>query len=177
MKIISVNGVRLINIFRYIKCQFSKDVHEATQIAPFGDDSCPPLGLKGIMSETDNEAINVVLGYFNRDCQAQKGEKRFYSLKEDGSLGFWVWLKNDGKIEIGNDTTINDFIVSYNKLETEFKSLQSTVKSIVDAYNLHTHILTLTSGTGTAAPTANTASEPTANIENTKITNINLKTT
>jgi hypothetical protein len=60
-------------------------------------------------------------------------------------------------------------------LTNKLNALENKVNSIISAFNSHTHILTLSTGTGTAAPTSSPVSgtlTPTnrADIENDKIT-------
>jgi len=82
--------------------------------------------------------------------------------------------------------TISDGLTKFNdgqlgglvkllSLVTKLNNLENLVNNLVTKYNAHTHILTLSTGTGTAAPT--TATETTvltptqrADIENDKIT-------
>lgn len=66
-------------------------------------------------------------------------------------------------------------LVKVIELTQKLNNLESKVNDIISKFNSHTHILTLSTGTGTAAATANPVSgtlTPTnrADIENTKIT-------
>lgn len=78
----------------------------------------------------------------------------------------------DGKIML-NDGSLGG-LVEVEKLTAKLNALENLVNDLVTKFNSHTHILSLSSGSGTAAPTA--APEPTtltpterADIENTKI--------
>jgi hypothetical protein len=77
----------------------------ADQVAPFGDDSCPPQGWDAIYSETDTDEQPVIVGYVNTNCQAGPGEKRMFSMRLnlDGTYTqmFYTWMKADGTYEIG----------------------------------------------------------------------------
>jgi hypothetical protein len=69
----------------------------------------------------------------------------------------------------------NDGMVLINHLITKLNNLENGYNDLVTKYNAHTHILTLSTGTGTAATTVSletTTLTPTvkADIENTKIT-------
>jgi hypothetical protein len=101
MDLFQVNSNRIVKAFRFIKASLSGDTHEPVQIGPFGDDSCPPKNVKGVKTRTTTESIHVVLGYFNRNPLAQEGEKRLFSLQEDGAESVYVYLKNDSTFEIG----------------------------------------------------------------------------
>lgn len=66
-------------------------------------------------------------------------------------------------------------MVLVNKLVQDINDLKATVRDLISKYNSHTHILTLSSGTGTAAPTTTsetgTINNSTAsNLQNPKIT-------
>lgn len=78
----------------------------------------------------------------------------------------------DGKIML-NDGSFGG-LVEVAQLVTKLNNLESLVNDLVTKYNSHTHILALSAGTGTAAPTATT--EPTVltatvrtDIENTSV--------
>lgn len=101
MEIIQVNDNRIFKAFRYIKAKLYGDSHESIQIAPFGDDSCPPKNIKGVKSYTSTDSVHVILGYFNRNNKANSGEKRLFSVKTDGTESVYVYLKNDGTFEVG----------------------------------------------------------------------------
>lgn len=71
--------------------------------------------------------------------------------------------------------TVNDgedYAVRYSELETAYNDLKQTVNDLITAYNSHTHVLTLSSGTGTAASTATTATESTGDITGAKVEEI-----
>jgi hypothetical protein len=66
-------------------------------------------------------------------------------------------------------------LVKVIELTTKLNNLENKVNQLLTAFNSHTHILTLSTGTGTAAPTSSQVSgtlTPTqrADIENTEIT-------
>lgn len=65
-------------------------------------------------------------------------------------------------------------LVEVAALTTKLNNLENLVNNLVTLYNVHTHVLALSAGTGTAAPTISTETTtltPTvrANIENTNI--------
>jgi hypothetical protein len=63
-----------------------------------------------------------------------------------------IEILNDGSITL-NDGSFNG-LVKVADLVTKLNNLENLVNDLVSKFNSHTHILTLTSGTGTAAPTA-----------------------
>ena len=110
---------RLIKFLRYGK----DDVQECNNAAPFGDDSNAPKDIVAVYSPTAENGVPVILGYLNTDhLKAGPGEKRFYSVDSDGNESQYIWLKNNGNIEIGGDS---DNMVRYSELETAFNQLKS----------------------------------------------------
>ncbi len=96
------------------------------------------------------------------------------------AIGNQTW-NNDGNKQIFNDGKYGGIprIVnpddSNSSLLKKINNLENLVNDLTSKFNTHTHILTLTSGTGTAAPTANpetTVLTPTVqkDIENPNIT-------
>ena len=162
MDIIQVNDNRIFRVFRYIKARFSGDTHEPIQIGPFGDDSCPPKGAKGIKTRTSTDAVHVVLGYFNRNNLASAGEKRLFAVQEDGTESFYLYLKNDGSFELGGTA---DYAVRYNELKKGFDQLVTDFNALVTKYNAHVH-------TANGTVTTNTGVTSSADISNAKISQI-----
>jgi len=126
MEIIQVSDSRISRALRFIKNKFTFDAHDSVQIAPFGDDSVPLPGFKGVKSKTTTDAIHVVLGYFNRNNVSKPGEKRLYSLKPDGTESSYLYLKNDSSFEIGCS---DGFLMKYNP---DNKTLNVNCDLIVD---------------------------------------------
>lgn len=83
---------------------FGIGVKTADLVAPFGDDSCPLDNIgDAIYMETSNDDQPIIVGFINTGLLAGAGEKRLFSLKSDGSVSFYTWLKNDGTYEIGGN--------------------------------------------------------------------------
>lgn len=133
-------------------------------VAAFGDDSAPLKDMIALYAQTSESGDAVILGYLNKNQIAALGEKRIFSLKQDGSLSFAIHLKNDGTCEIGGD---NDFAVRYNELETGFNQLKSDFNTFVQQYNLHQH----TAPNGASPPTTQ-ATQSNADISQAKIETI-----
>lgn len=94
--------------------------------APFGDDANPIKDMTAIFAETSVSGEPFVIGYVNTDQLAAVGEKRIYSLKEDGSLSSFIWLKNNGTMEIGGDV---DNAVRFNPLKTGISATDSAINA------------------------------------------------
>jgi hypothetical protein len=141
------------------------DVRTAPQIAPYGVDSCPIADVQALYCTTTAQGVAAVIGYVNKSHVAQPGEYRTYATDSSGEVKFYMYLKGDGTCEIGGNS---NYAVKFNELKIEFNELKSKYNDLASKFNAHTHILTLSSGTGTAAVPANTASASTANIDNAK---------
>lgn len=157
---------------RYIKFHAlgSSDVKEKHEISPFGLDSNPIKGTRGVYVQTATKGQAAVIGYVNTVQKAGSGEIRTYSVDANGSEKTYVWLKADGTIEIGGDS---DNMVRYSKLETAFNQLKSDFDNLVNAYNIHVHdVPQAPSGTLPSAPTTSTGQTTTADISPAKIKEI-----
>ena len=146
-----------IKVLRYGK----NDVQTADQISPFGIDSNPLKDMIAIYSPTISKGDTVILGYINRNQLAGIGETRLFSEDGNGDLSTYLWLRNNGIIEVGGDT---DFMVRYSELETAFNQLK-------DDFDNHVHdgvIISVSGGSGAPAvgvtgnsgsPTATTSAD------------------
>lgn len=108
--------------------------------------------------------------------------KGFLLVPVDGSLvavtlvnetdAFITMVSDVEQVYIAGDE--NGGLVKVIELTEKLNNLENLVNDLISKYNTHTHILTLSAGTGTAAPTTTQETDtltPTqrANIENTKI--------
>lgn len=65
------------------------------------------------------------------------GELRLYSTNAIGEQKIYLWLKNDGTMELGGSTRN---AVKYQELEDGFNQLRSDLNSLIADYNIHTHV-------------------------------------
>lgn len=131
------NGKRELKVLEY-------GAKTADVVADFGDDSAPLKDMIAIYAKTDESGDSIIVGYMNKNQIAQAGEKRIFSLKEDGSLSFAIHLKNDGTCEVGGNA---DNLVRYqalddalqaekNLLDIEFNKIAIAINAIVPgSYN------------------------------------------
>ena len=75
----------------------------ASESLPFGVDSNPLKGMTAIYGSTSNNGDTVIFGYIQKNQIADVGETRFFSLDADGNLKAFIWLKNDGDIQLNGD--------------------------------------------------------------------------
>lgn len=113
------------NGFRNIKVlQFGPKT--AIQSGPFGEDSNPLKDMSAIFADTSENGEPVIVGYVNKNQIAAIGEKRMFSLKEDGSISSFLWLKNNEEIHINGDT---DFFVKFNPLNSSVTQLENDINA------------------------------------------------
>ncbi|KKN55741.1 hypothetical protein LCGC14_0579510 [marine sediment metagenome] len=106
------------------------DVQTAIQTAPYGMDSNPIKGMIAVYGATSEKGKPVIIGYINKNQLADIGEARIFSTDENGVLKTFIWLKNDGIIEIGGDV---DNMVRFSELKTAFNEMQSDVNTLKTA--------------------------------------------
>lgn len=100
---------RLIKVRRF----GNDDVQEPFQANNAGIDSNPIKDMVAVYSSTSENGKNVIIGYLNKNQIADSGEVRIYSTDENGQLKTFVWVTNEGKIELGG---VADNAVMYSKL-------------------------------------------------------------
>lgn len=112
-------GRRILKVMQY-------GAKTAAECAPFGDDSSPIKGMTAIYVQTDEIGDPVIVGYINQNQKAAAGEKRFYSLDEDGNEKCFIWLKNNGDIELGGNT---DNLVKFTPLNTAINTQTTLINT------------------------------------------------
>lgn len=152
---------RIVKVLRFGK----SDVQTAIECGPYGIDSNPIKDMVAVYGETTEKGKVTIIGYINKNQKAGIGEFRTFATDENGTEKFYTWMKSDGTMEIGGGA---NFAVKFNELKTEFNALKQSHNDFLTEYKTHTHVLTLTSGTGTAAPTVSTQTPNTSNIDNAK---------
>lgn len=98
----------------------------AVEVAPFGDDSNPIKEMTAIYAQTQENGDRIIIGYINEQQLAAVGEKRLYSIKADGSIGSFVWLKNDGTLELSGSA---DNAVRYQALDNALQNMVTKINA------------------------------------------------
>lgn len=168
VKVISAEISELKRKIKFLRGGKS-DVQTAPEAMPFGYDSHPVKDWIAVYSKTSQNGKGVVIGYINKQQLAEVGETRLFSTDADGALQTYIWLTNDGKIELGGS---DNFAVKFNELKEEFNDLKGSVNDLVQSYNTHTHTTACGAGAGSASPTPTQAVANSANIDNAKNENI-----
>lgn len=152
---------RIVKVLRRGK----DDVQTAKEYAPFGDDSNAPADYIALFTETGIKGKTAIVGYLNKNLIAGVGEKRIFSLRDDGTISIDIILKNDGTMEIGGDT---DFMVRFSELKTGFDQLKTDFNALVTTFNAHVHP-GVTVGAGATLVTTTLGSSSSASIDDSKI--------
>jgi len=114
MNTFSIIKENLINKGRRLLKVSQFGAKTADVVSDFGDDSAPLKDMIAVYSNTSEVGDNIIIGYLNKNQIANAGEKRIFSLKEDGSLSIAIHLRNNGTAEIGGNV---DNAVRYAKLD------------------------------------------------------------
>lgn len=155
---------RVATVLRFGK----SDVQTCIQAGPYGMDSVPVADMVAIYGATQEKGKTVIIGYLNKNQLAAIGEHRIFSTDSNGALSTYIWLKNDGTMQIGGSAKN---MVRFQELEAGFNQLKSDFNNLVSAYNSHTHI-GVTTGGGSSGGTLSTGSASTASIADSKIEQI-----
>ncbi len=149
-----VNAVRQITFLRF----GLNDVQETEVIQPYGTDANPIKGMVAIYAQTSVQGEPVIIGYINKNQLAEPGEHRTFSTDANGNVKTFIWLKNDGKIQLGGDA---DNAVRFSKLEDGFNAL----KADFNTFLTHVH-------GGSGSPPTPPQTPSTASISDAKINEI-----
>ncbi|MCK4521530.1 MAG: hypothetical protein KAU20_03070, partial [Nanoarchaeota archaeon] len=111
-------------------------MRESKVSAPHGIDSSPVEDLIAVYSPTQQNGRDVILGYLCRNALADVGELRLFSTDSNGVEKNYIWLKNNGSIELGGDA---DNAVRYSKLEKAFNELKDDHNNLASSFVSHVH--------------------------------------
>lgn len=117
------------------------NVQSAHQVSPYGVDSNPIADMKAIYGQTEVNGRPVIIGYINKNVLADEGEIRLFSTDSAGALKMYVWLTNDGLLELGGDS---HNLVRYTPLNSGLQDLKTAINAEL------TKIQTAISGLGGA---------------------------
>lgn len=112
-------GKRSLKVFEF-------GAKTADVVSDFGDDSSPLKDMVAIYGQTSESGDSIIVGYINSNQIALPGEKRIFSLKDDGSLSFDIHLKNNGTCNIGGDV---DNAVRYSKLNAAMQQQKNLINA------------------------------------------------
>lgn len=155
---------RIVKVLRFGKT----DTRTGKEAGPYGTDSNPIKGMRAIYAQTSNKKDRVIVGYLNKNQLAEVGEHRTYSTDEDGNLKFYVWLTNDGYLELGGDSK---HLARFEELKSGFDQLKSDHNALLQEFKAHVHP-GVTVGAGSTAVPVSVSTPSTASIDDSKIDEI-----
>ncbi len=159
---------RIIKFRRFGK----SDVQTSPQVAPYGTDSNPIKDMIAVYSATSEKGETVIIGYLNKNQLADIGEHRTFSTDEDGNVQFFVWLKNDGTLQLGGDSK---HLARFEELKSGFDQLKDDLNDMKNKWNAFTlaYVQGGPSSVGTPPTLAGQDSQvSTASIDDSKIDEI-----
>lgn len=148
------------------------DLLEPIEAGPFGMDSNPVEGKIALFIKSETYGKFYVVGYLNTERKAAVGENRLFSTDENGTLAAFVWIKNDGTIQLNG---AEKHLARFEELKTGFDSLRTDFNALVTKFNAHVHpVPGVTPGVGatTSSVTATPGNPSTASIDSSKANNI-----
>lgn len=157
---------RVIKILRMGK----NDIQTSDQVAPHGIDSNPVKDMTAVYAATEQKGETVIIGYLNKNMLAAVGEMRLYSTDADGVLQTFVWLKNDGTMELGGGAKN---LARFQELKTGFDQLKADLNDMKTKWNTFAAAYVPGSPSVTGLPpTAQQSTASTASIDTAKIDEI-----
>ena len=139
--IVKVDSTSVEDGFRSAKVE-QYGMKTADLVQPFGDDSNPIKNMVAVFEETDTDGNPIIIGYINSNAIAAEGERRMYSVDSEGETQAFIWLKNDGNIEL-NGTGDNlvrftplerGLMQMVQKLNAELTKIQVAISGVGGAY-------------------------------------------
>lgn len=175
----------MINIVNIISTAFDKaqrripkflrlgrgDVQTAFECSPSGLDSNPIPKKKAIYLNTGDKGKDVIVGYISQGQKAGIGEIRLYSTDDEGAEKTFLWLKNDGNLEVNGS---DDNLARFSELKKGHDQLVKDHNALLNKFNLHIHpFVGLAVGVpGVTSVTTSTDTPSTSNIDGAKIDNV-----
>lgn len=132
-------------------------------VAPFGFDSVGVQNMQCVFSDTSNNRYPIIVGWLNTSVVAQEGESRMYATDSNGGVVGYVYLKNNGELNLLGDS---NWAVKYTEMATAINEMQTKLNALVTLFNAHVH--TTVTSLGTPTPPAVSASSSTADITQSK---------
>lgn len=87
---------RTLKVLRFGK----SDVKTPLEAMPFGTDAVPLKDMIAVYAPVGVNGKAAIVGYVNQNQLAEPGEHRTYSVNDDHEVQSYIYLKNDGVIDI-----------------------------------------------------------------------------
>lgn len=146
----------------------ANDVQTVFNIQPFGIDSRPVKGYRGIYADTASKEEKILIGVILESAIAEEGEIRFHSEDADKAEQAYLYLTAGGELHLNGDA---DNAVRYSELETAFNELRDDFNNFITLYNAHVHP-GVTSGSASTSPPPVSGSSSAADVSGAKIDNV-----
>ncbi len=147
-----------------------KDIQTSLEASPYGVDSNPIKDMIAIYQQTGEKGKTIIVGYINKNQQAEPGEYRLFSTNAAGDEQTFIWLRADGTIEVNGDS---DNMVRFSELESGYNELKSDFNSHIINWNAFAAAYVPGGPTPVGLPpTATTSSSSAASISGAKIDEI-----
>lgn len=174
MNLFRITGTSFNNLKQLVvKVIGAVTTYTAEEYSPFGTDSRPPNGMTAIYARTQANGDECIIGYLHKDRLAQIGEHRIFSTDDQNVLKTYIWLHNDGTMDIGGNTK---HMVRFEELQIAFNQLKTDFNNLVTAYNSHIHpvgnAVPAAPGPVVTTPTITSGTPSTADITPAKINEI-----
>ena len=131
-----------------------EDIREKPNASPYGVDGNPIPKMVGIYAKTGEDGKGVLLGFIQENALAEPGELRLFATDENGVEKCFIWLKNNGTIELNGSA---DNLVRYSKLKEGFNQLRDDFNSLIQDYNGHIHVTPSGNSSPIAVPLTGTS--------------------
>lgn len=120
----------------------SRNAETATDASPFGYDAGPLKDMRAIYMPSGEKGKDVIVGYLNANLKAAEGEVRLFSLDANGNQSTFVWLHNNGIIDLGGTADnavryakLNDAVTQHNaQVVAELGKIATAIGSLGGAY-------------------------------------------
>ena len=144
----------------------------AENFSPAGDDSFPLLTDIPFIVSAPGTGRFVVLGYLDpvNAGQALEGERRFIARDSSGAPVSFVWLRNDGSLELNG---ADDYAVRYTPLAEQIHQLRDDLNEFIGVFKLHKHS-TAAVGAPSIPDNAATATDSTIDISGSSVGTVRL---
>ena len=105
------------------------DVQTSLQASSPGVDANPIKNMVAVYASTEEKGKTVIIGYINKNQIANPGEYKIFSMNNEGDEKTYIYLKNDGTMEIGGSS---DNMVRYSILKDEYDKTKDALDAIID---------------------------------------------
>lgn len=95
------------------------DIQTSFISAPAGIDSNPIQDLVAVYAETSEKGKTILVGFINKNAIAKQGELRIFSTNSSGIEQTYIYLTDDGNIELGGKL---DNLVKYIALDAALQT-------------------------------------------------------